>query len=74
VRIQRRGVPARASADDDDVVQQTSKSDKPNTSGGYLDIYRPIRWDLVQTRYLILVSLITGLAILAAAAIWFAGI
>lgn len=29
---------------------------------------------LVQTRYLILASLITGLAILAAAAVWFAGI
>jgi hypothetical protein len=29
---------------------------------------------LVQTRYLILAALITGLAILAAAAIWFSGI
>jgi hypothetical protein len=28
----------------------------------------------VQTRYLILASLATGLAILAAAAIWFSGI
>jgi len=28
----------------------------------------------VQTRYLILASLVTGLAILAAAAVWFAGL
>lgn len=35
---------------------------------------RKIRWGLVQTRYLILAALVTGLAILAAAAVWFSGI